>query len=71
MSKPDPSITAKLLSSLNETSGEPHGHATEKNGAKPHLEADARPCPASVTKLGMPSRKHSGAGHMRSSNRGK
>ena len=71
MSKPDPAITAKLLSTLNETASEPHDHVAERTGGKPHLEADARPCPASVSKMGMPSRKHSGAGHMRSSNRGK
>ena len=42
-----------------------------KGGWDGFNEPGARPCPASVAKTGLPSRKHSGAGHMRSSNRGK
>lgn len=70
MSKPNPSITANLLNSILEKKGETQGAEGEGGvGTKVASNAHLKGSPAKV-KLG-PTRKTAGAGHMRSSPRGK
>jgi hypothetical protein len=67
MSKPDPSITANLLSALPKAV-EPHGESKPKATHKAEPEAKG-PSPKVYASTKPASSK--GAGHMRSSNRGK
>ena len=72
MSKPDPHITANLLSNLLDQKAEFHetGAGSLGAGRKASSEAASKPSAPRSSKLG-PSRKAPGPGHMRSSPRGK
>jgi hypothetical protein len=69
MSKPNPAITANLLNSLLEKRGELAG--TDGSGSKPKVAAENAAKPAVAKAKLAPNRKTAGAGHMRSSPRGK
>ena len=70
MSKPNPSITANLLTRLLDQRTELHATGAEGAGRKTPSEMGSKPLDHGPSTLG-PTRKAPGPGHMRSSPRGK